>query len=39
MRYMGAERGEEYGRRNAVPEEVVVRVRPARVLYNGDVTA
>ncbi|KXO91896.1 F420-dependent protein [Tsukamurella pulmonis] len=39
VRYMGAERGEEFGRRNAVPEEIVVRVRPTRVLFNGDVTA
>ncbi|MET9326650.1 PPOX class F420-dependent oxidoreductase [Tsukamurella sp. NPDC003166] len=39
VRYMGAERGQEFGQRNAVPEEVVVRVRPTRVLFNGDVTA
>lgn len=38
IRYMGPERGEEFGLRNAVPEEIVVRVRPTRVLYNGDVT-
>ncbi|MBS4099793.1 PPOX class F420-dependent oxidoreductase [Tsukamurella paurometabola] len=39
VRYMGAERGEEFGRRNAVPEEIIVRIRPTRVLFNGDVTA
>ena len=27
-RYMGAERADEFGRRNAVPGELVVRVRP-----------
>jgi PPOX class probable F420-dependent enzyme len=31
-RYMGADRAEEYGRRNAVPGEVLVRVSPTRVL-------
>lgn len=30
-RYMGAERADEYGRRNAVPPELVVRVRPTRI--------
>jgi len=30
-RYMGAARAEEFGRRNAVPEEVLVRVTPTRV--------
>ncbi len=30
-RYMGADRAEEYGRRNAVPPEMVVRVRPTKV--------
>jgi PPOX class probable F420-dependent enzyme len=30
-RYMGAERGEEFGRRNAVPEEVLVRGRVLKV--------
>jgi len=28
---MGAERADEYGRRNAVPPELVVRVRPTRI--------
>lgn len=31
-RYMGAERAEEFGRRNAVPTELLVRVRPERVI-------
>jgi PPOX class probable F420-dependent enzyme len=31
-RYMGAERAEEFGRRNGVPGELVVRVRPVKVL-------
>jgi hypothetical protein len=29
---MGADRAEEYGRRNGVPGELVVRIKPARVL-------
>src|SRR3954465_12649650 len=31
-RYMGADRAEEYGRRNAVPPEMVVRVTPTKVV-------
>jgi PPOX class probable F420-dependent enzyme len=31
-RYMGAERAEEFGRRNAVPGEVLVRIRVDRVI-------
>ncbi len=31
-RYMGPDRGEEYGRRNGVPGELVVRVRPTKVI-------
>jgi PPOX class probable F420-dependent enzyme len=31
-RYMGAARAEEYGRRNAVPPEMVVRVTPTRIV-------
>jgi PPOX class probable F420-dependent enzyme len=38
-RYMGAERAEEFGRRNGVPGELVVRLRPARVVSNFDVVA
>ncbi|OSC41690.1 PPOX class F420-dependent oxidoreductase [Mycobacterium decipiens] len=31
-RYMGADRADEFGRRNAVPGEVAVRVRPTKVI-------
>jgi PPOX class probable F420-dependent enzyme len=31
-RYMGAERAEEFGRRNSTPGELVVRVRPTKVV-------
>ena len=31
-RYMGADRADDYGRRNAVPEEMLVRVTPTRVV-------
>lgn len=31
-RYMGQDRAEEYGRRNAVPPEMVVRVTPTKVV-------
>lgn len=37
-RYMGAERADEYGRRNAVPPEMLVRVTPSRVTAKVDVT-
>ncbi|MFI7388252.1 PPOX class F420-dependent oxidoreductase [Streptomyces sp. NPDC049813] len=36
-RYMGEERAEEFGRRNAVPGELVVRVRVEKVVAMGDV--
>ncbi|MCW3065440.1 MAG: pyridoxamine 5-phosphate oxidase [Solirubrobacterales bacterium] len=36
-RYMGADRAEEYGRRNAVEGEMVVRVRPERVNAQTDI--
>jgi PPOX class probable F420-dependent enzyme len=36
-RYMGAERAEEYGRRNAVPPELLVRVTPSRIVAKIDV--
>lgn len=36
-RYMGAARAEEYGRRNAVPPEMVVRVTPTRIVAKVDV--
>ena len=37
-RYMGAGRAEEFGRRNGVPGELVVRLRPVKVLANFDVS-
>ena len=36
-RYMGADRAAEYGRRNGVPPEMVVRVTPARIVAKVDV--
>ncbi len=36
-RYMGAEVAERFGRRNAVPGEMLVRVRPTHVLAVADV--
>ncbi len=36
-RYMGADRAEEFGRRNGVPGELVVRIRPTKVLKAFDV--
>ncbi len=36
-RYEGAERAEQYGRRNAVPPEMVVRMRPTRIVAKVDV--
>ncbi len=36
-RYMGADRADEYGRRNAVPPEMVVRVTPTRIVAKVDV--
>ena len=37
-RYMGAERAEEFGQRNGVPGELVVRIRPTKVLATFDMT-
>ena len=37
-RYMGGDRAEEFGKRNAVPGELVVRLRPVKVLANFDMT-
>ena len=34
---MGDERAEEFGRRNAVPSEMLVRVRPRRVVAQVDL--
>jgi PPOX class probable F420-dependent enzyme len=36
-RYMGADRAEEFGRRNAAPGELVVRLRPTRVVAVLDI--
>jgi PPOX class probable F420-dependent enzyme len=36
-RYMGTDRAEEFGRRNAVPDELLVRVTPERVIAEADV--
>ena len=37
-RYMGEDRAEEFGRRNAVPGEMLVRVRPSRVVAQVELT-
>jgi PPOX class probable F420-dependent enzyme len=36
-RYMGSERAEEYGRRNGVPGEYLVRIQPTRVVAMSGV--
>ena len=36
-RYMGADKADEYGRRNGVPGELVVRVRPTKVINVFDL--
>ena len=38
-RYMGPDQAEEFGKRNGVPGELVVRLRPTKVLANLNVTA
>lgn len=37
-RYMGPDRAEEFGRRNGVPGELLIRLRPDKVVANFDVT-
>jgi PPOX class probable F420-dependent enzyme len=37
-RYMGADRAEEFGRRNAVPGELLIRFRPASITAQADLT-
>jgi PPOX class probable F420-dependent enzyme len=37
-RYMGDDRAEEFGKRNAVPGELVVRLRPTRVIAALNMT-
>jgi PPOX class probable F420-dependent enzyme len=36
-RYVGADRAEEFGRRNAMPGELVVRLRPTKVVAELDI--
>ncbi|MEO7556440.1 MAG: PPOX class F420-dependent oxidoreductase [Acidimicrobiales bacterium] len=36
-RYMGAERAEEYGGRNSVPGELLVRVTPTKIIAAQDI--
>lgn len=36
-RYMGADRAEEYGRRNGVPPEMLIRVTPTKIVAKLDV--
>lgn len=36
-RYMGAERAEEYGKRNAVPEESLVRAKITKVIARAEI--
>ncbi len=38
-RYMGEEQATAYGRRNAVPGELLVRVTPTRIVAQSDVSA
>jgi PPOX class probable F420-dependent enzyme len=38
-RYMGQDRAEEYGKRNGVPGELVVRLHPTKVIAHFDVSA
>lgn len=35
-RYMGAERADEFGKRNGVPGELVVRIKPTKVIADFD---
>jgi PPOX class probable F420-dependent enzyme len=37
-RYMSADRAEEFGKRNAVPGELVVRIRPTKVIAAFNMT-
>jgi PPOX class probable F420-dependent enzyme len=38
-RYMGADRAKEFGKRNGAPGELVVRLRPTRIVAELDVTS
>ena len=37
-RYMGADRADEFGKRNGVPGELIVRIRPTKVISLFDAT-
>jgi PPOX class probable F420-dependent enzyme len=37
-RYMGAAKAEEYGERNGVPGELLVRIAPSRIVALGDIS-
>ena len=37
-RYMGAERAEEFGRRNAVPGELLVKITPGKVIAREGIS-
>ena len=37
-RYMGAERADEYGQRNAVPTELLVRTTPQKILAHKNIS-
>ena len=37
-RYMGADRADEFGARNAVPGELLVRITPTRVVAKADIS-
>ena len=36
-RYMGEARTEEYGRRNAVPGELLVRITPTKIIFKEHI--
>jgi PPOX class probable F420-dependent enzyme len=38
QRYMGSERGADFGRRNAVPGELLCRLRPDKIIAIDDMT-
>lgn len=37
-RYMGAARAEEYGKRNGVPGELLVRITPTRIIFQEKIS-
>jgi hypothetical protein len=37
-RYMGADRAAEFGERNGVPNEMLIRVRPTRIIAQAGIT-